>query len=119
MWIFLPNGFYSIRAYDPEQGGRKVNEPHVVVRGRVKSDMEYLRTYSPDAFYLAPGTDYPYHLAVPMTEFVAMMAVEMVRAVQPGAEQMKGGERDDVHMAVWTATHGLEQLDEGSAMDGT
>jgi hypothetical protein len=94
MWLFLPDAFYSVRAYDSHKAGTNVDGPHVVVR----------------AFDLPHGSDYRYHLAVPSAEWTRFLA----RAVDDLKDRapMKSADnpRNRTHMQVWSATWELEVL---------
>lgn len=110
VWIYLHDAFYAIRAYDPAKGGIPVEGPYVVVRARVKEDLDQVRKVCPSAFDLPEGSDYRYHLAVHENEFKRFLAF----AVQ--AEQFRPGMKDPsdrtgVHAQVWLATMALDDLD--------
>jgi hypothetical protein len=112
MWLFLPDAFYSVRAYDAEKGGVPVDEPHVVVRARVEADIEKVRNATSRSFDLPHGSDYKYHLAVPSGEWARLLA-QVVEGLSE-REQMKGHDnpRIEVHTQVWNATWDLNRLDQ-------
>jgi hypothetical protein len=111
MWLFLPDAFYSVRVYDPEKGGVAVDQPHVVVRARVESDVEKVRSATNGSFDLPQGSDYKYHLAVPVSEWTHFLG--QVVEQMDSREQMKGYDnpRIEVHTQVWNATWDLNSLD--------
>lgn len=114
MWVFLPDAFYSVRAYDPTKGGVEVHEPHVVVRSRLAADTEKVRHATQRSFDLPDGSDYRYHLAVPAEGWTRFLqrAVEGLK----DRDHMKSASnpRSDIHMQVWNATWELCRL-EGDA----
>lgn len=111
MWLFLPDSFYSVRAYDPEKGGIAVDEPHVVVRARVEADIEKVRNATHGSFDLSHGSDYRYHLAVPASEWARFLG-KVVEEL-PTRPPMKDHDnpRLEVHTQVWNATWDLNRLE--------
>jgi hypothetical protein len=111
MWLFLPDAFYSVRSYDPVKGGIEVQEPHVVIRGRLQRDIEKVRRSTRGSFNLPHGSDYRYHLAVSATGWIEFLA-RQVRDLD-GRMPMKAHDnpRTEVHTRVWTATGRLNALD--------
>lgn len=66
MWVFLRSGFFSVKAYDPQIGGEPVDEPHVIVRARVREDLEKLMNkYGLQGEIARHYADYPFHLTMP------------------------------------------------------
>jgi hypothetical protein len=110
MWLFLPDAFYSVRAYDSHKAGTNVDGPHVVVRARIQGDLERVRELTQGSFDLPHGSDYRYHLAVPSAEWTRFLA----RAVDDLKDRapMKSADnpRNRTHMQVWSATWELEVL---------
>lgn len=111
MWLFLPDAFYSIRSYRPEKGGVAVEEPHVVIRARVQADVDKVRNGTDAAFDLAPGSDYRYHLALPVSQWVHFLERQTEELEHQVTMKHSDNPRIDVHAQVWNATWGLGGLD--------
>lgn len=111
MWIFLPDAFYSLRAYDPGKGGKDVDGKHVVVRARVEADIEKVRNATKNYFDLPAGSDYSYHLAVPEWEWNEFMAEQTRRLMTRTPMKDPSNPRIEVHTQVWNATWDLSRLD--------
>lgn len=111
MWLFLPYGFYSVRAYDPDKGGIPVDEDHVVVRARIEADIQKVRDATDGWFDLPNGSDYRYHLAVPAREWARFLSE--VALSQKWRPEMKSWDnpRHDIYMEVWEAARNLRELD--------
>ena len=103
MWIFLPNSYPSIvqKSGDAEAGT-------LTVRGRIKGDIEAVRT---DAVVSeGGGTDYRYRAKIPR-EAVAQALHDQVMCI--GYSNFKGSVKDhqrhDAYMRVWAAMFGYQQ----------
>jgi hypothetical protein len=50
VWVFTQGGFYSVVAYDPsrDHGGKTRGENLLLVRARVRNDLEQLRRWIPN-----------------------------------------------------------------------
>lgn len=115
MWVFLPNAFYSVRAYDAEKGGVDVDEPHVVVRARVVADVDMVRDATQQSFDLPDGSDYRYHLAVPAREWTRFLQRSVDGLKDRDHMKSPDNPRNEVHMQVWNATWDLAHLDGDAA----
>ena len=113
MWIFLPDAFYSLRAYDSEKGGTPVERPHVVVRARVQADVEKVADACPSSFDLEHGGDYRYHLAVPVQEFIGFLRAELESLPTSTLMKDPSNPRRELHGQIWDATWDLNQLEDG------
>ena len=69
MWIITQEGFYSVTAYDPQHGGeRSDSDDLIIVRTRVRADLERITEWIGDDILPTPNADYPFRssrLAVP------------------------------------------------------
>lgn len=117
MYIFLPNAFFSLRAYDPERGGREVPYPesYVTARAHADQDMQVLREFLDGRYggysigkprtWETEGTDYPYHLHLP-----AWIFSEFVDNQLRNLNQMKGSGNDDIREYVHSMVNNNAQL---------
>ena len=107
MWLFFPDAFYSVRAYNPDKADIPVEEPHVVVRARVEADIEKMRNATKGSFDLVHGSDYRYHLAVPAAEWIEFLAHQTRHLPTRTPMKAHDNPRIAVHTQVWNATWGL------------
>lgn len=108
MWIFLPSSFYSTRPYDPAKGGIDVDEPHIVLRARLRADIDAVSQEGRRGFDLGGGTDYRYHYALPINDWASFL-VRQSLVNEPMKDPLSP--RNRIHAVVWRAAAELQRLD--------
>lgn len=113
MWVFTKVGFFSAVEGDLEEGQ---TEPRLMVRARVKGDLEALRSqYAPELGPTLewPGRDYPYRAFISKQHF----AEAMVRAVldldygnfKSKVAEVQGYDRAHLYGGVWSVMNDADR----------
>lgn len=110
MWLFTPQGFYSVVAHrrDPEK---------LLVRARVRADLEALREQAPDLrIFSDRGADYRWRAVIRRAEWVAAIAqlaseIDYDNFKSTVAER-QGHERSRIYSHVWGELLTLQREDE-------
>jgi hypothetical protein len=116
VWVFTQTGFYSVVVYDPSKdhgGGAAQTADLLLVRARVRKDLEELRRWIPDLDIREDGNaDYRFRSLVGRDDWKRVLAAE-VDALSYHNFKNRVAERDDderhhAYMAVWTAMRKLQ-----------
>jgi hypothetical protein len=110
MWLITEFGFYSI-VQKPDDAARGT----LTIRGRVRQDLEYLRTVISDLSAIEEDTraDYRFRATAPR-ESVATAMAAMVRALtypnfKDRVAEVQGDQRAMLYYSVWAALARLQQ----------
>jgi hypothetical protein len=100
MWIFTDLGFFSVVAHREQVGV-------LLVRARVRSDLEALRARLPlePKIVTTNAADYRYRMLVPTETFAAVMA-DAVRSIdydnfKDAVDERQGHDRAHVYLGIW------------------
>ena len=113
MWIITQEGFYSVTAYDPQHGGeRSDSDELVIVRTRVRADLERITEWIGDDILATPKADYPFRVITSRSSWVSYMTratheIDYFNFKNRVAERL-GSVRHDVLMTVWSALRRLQ-----------
>lgn len=113
--MFSQDGFFSITAYDPVKGGDRVDAGDlIVVRGRVRADLERVATRIGDGEVLStPRADYAYRMVVPRRSWASYLeaAVDEIDYVnfKDRVRGRLGSFRHDVLLSVWVTLRRLQE----------
>jgi hypothetical protein len=115
MWTITVDGFYSVTAFDERRGGPRADAAElVVVRGRVREDLERLSRLIPHVEILGtPRSDYPFRIICRRDEWSRYLAasvdeIDYVNFKDRVAKQ-QGRRRHDVLLSVWATLRRLEE----------
>jgi len=130
MWLFTTIGFFSATLTNKSyrELPKKQQTGHIMVRARVRDDLErlvelHMDAVPPTPHYKAPeilalpGHDYPYRIVVPHKDWVhlATRLAEMIdysnfkSAVDKALPGEEGYARHDLYMKVWSVMNGAER----------
>lgn len=97
MWVFLNNSFLSIVADEN-------SKERLLVRARIKGDIESVFPREARAIMHTPGNDYAYRAYIPRTVVARAMANEVKSIDYPNFKNSVENEgRHNVYLQVWTA----------------
>ncbi len=118
IWVLTVDGFYSVTAFDEKRGGPRADANElVIVRARVKDDLERLVRSLPNLEILAtPRSDYPFRIICRRDQWAGYLAtsvgeIDYVNFKDRVAKRLGKG-RHDVLFSVWAM---LRRLEEGEA----
>lgn len=117
MWVFLRSGFYAVKAYDPQKGGQAFDEPYVVVRARVRRDLEELvdRHDLVTEIQDLVHADYRYHAWIPRNEWARVLHDEALDVTYTNFKSSVPDDRHDIYLSVWSVLNeGLAREDDES-----
>lgn len=108
MWCFTSFGFFSVIQHR--------NDPDLLlVRARVRSDLEQLRQYLPNMGDItdSPDADYPYRALAWKADYAeamrrAIMDIDYTN-FKNGVTRTQGHARHDLYMRVWGVMRNAEQ----------
>ena len=127
MWVFSTTGFFSATLTNPSyrELPKKQQKGHIMVRARVREDLERLREIHVDAalqplepeILELPGHDYPYRMVVTTQSWVTLAAILAERidysnfksAVDKALPGEEGYARHSLYMRVWSVMNGAEE----------
>jgi len=107
MWLFTTQGFYSAVAH-------RNDASKVIVRARVREDLEALRDQIPDLrIFEDEDADYRYRAVVDHEQWVAAVAI-LAAAIdydnfKAAVAERQGPERERAYMRVWAEMLGLQE----------
>ena len=111
-------GLYSVTAFDEKRGGPRADADElVIVRTRVKEDLERLSQSIPNLEILAtPRSDYPFRIVCRRTDWgrylaTSVGAIDYLNFKDRVAKRL-GRRRHDVLLSVWAT---LRRLQEGQS----
>jgi hypothetical protein len=113
MWIITQEGFYSVTAYDPQHGGERSDSHElIIVRTRVRADLERITEWIGDDILATPSADYPFRVVTSRSSWVSYMTratheIDYFNFKNRVAERL-GSVRHDVLMTVWSALRQLQ-----------
>ena len=113
MWIITQEGFYSITAYDPHRGGERADSDElIVVRARVREDLERITEWIGDDILATPNADYPFRVITSRSSWVSYMTratheIDYFNFKNRVTDRL-GSFRHDVLMTVWSALRRLQ-----------
>ena len=113
IWIITQDGFYSVTAYDPRKGGERNDaEELIVVRARVRADLERVSAWVGGDVIATPNADYPFRVIARreawngyLTE--ATSEIDYFNFKNRVTDRL-GSFRHDVLMAVWSTLRRLQ-----------
>lgn len=121
MWIFTEIGYFSaVRADPPKDGKEEPEGPMVMVRGRVREDMERLANLIEFDFSLVrpqilewPHRDYPYRVIISRQTW-AEVTMELSERIEYGnfkdhVKKIDGQKRATLYSDVWSAMLSAER----------
>jgi hypothetical protein len=114
MWIVTVDGFFSVTAYDERIGGARRDAAQLlVVRARVREDLERIAAWVGDETLETPHADYPFRVICDRASWAAYLAgateeISYTNFKDRVAEAL-GWERHDVLMDVWVALRQLQR----------
>lgn len=114
MWVFTQSGFYSVVAYvPPDEGRHDQQEDFLLVRARVREDLERLRQWIPDVrIQEHEGADYRFRAVVAREEWKRILAGEVDSVnytnFKNRVAERQGHERHDAYKQVWSALRRLQ-----------
>lgn len=122
MWLMTPSGFYSVVGLDAALGDQPfgsigeghIDTEHVLVRGRVREDMEALCAYSPEIEISEQlDADYRYRCVLAKSEWAAFVAGEVAAIdysnFKGRVSKTQGAARHDLYLRVWTTLLSLDE----------
>ncbi len=115
MWTVTVDGFYSVTAFDERRGGSRPDvDELVVVRARVRDDLERLSQSVPHAEILAtPRSAYPFRIVCRRDEWARYLAASVDEIdylnFKDRVAQRLGKRRHDVLLSVWATLRRLEE----------
>jgi hypothetical protein len=111
MWLFTTSGFVSI----VEQRG---HPDRLLVRGRVRADLEPLAAQVGASVHLDPNADYGYRFTAPRDQIAQAVARRVAAIDYPSFNEAvarhQGRDREEAYREVWASLRRtLPPLDEG------
>jgi hypothetical protein len=117
MWVFTQNGFFSVVAYEPSRDHSSINknpqDDLLLVRGRLREDLEELRRWVPDIDIREhPRADYRFRAVLSREQWKIVLMGEVdsldYRNFKNRVDQKQGHERHETYMEVWRAMRRLQ-----------
>jgi hypothetical protein len=115
VWVFTQNGFYSVVAYDParDHGGGPPGEDLLLVRARVREDLELLRRWIPSLEIREHGrADYRFRTVMSREQWKQILGAEVdyldYTNFKNRVAEKQGHERHEAYMRVWSAMRRLQ-----------
>ena len=113
MWVITTDGVYSVTAYDPRRGGERPDaEELLIVRARVRADLERIAEHVGGEILDTPRADYPFRTVATRNAWwgyleAATEAIDYTN-FKSRVQTVRGRQRHDVLMRVWTDLRRLE-----------
>jgi hypothetical protein len=115
VWVFTQNGFYSVVAYDPsrDHGGNSRGEGLLLVRARVREDLEQLRQWIPNLEIREhPRADYRFRAVLGREDWKRILGAEVdsldYTNFKNRVADKQGHKRHEAYMRVWAAMRQLQ-----------
>jgi hypothetical protein len=128
MWVFTRDGFYSVVSYDPSKDREKKSpfkkiaqsaQSHVLVRGRVKRDLEALRMVVPNVKIVDDiVADYQFRAVITRRQWKKFLSLATddidyhshFKEVMRDGDPVQGGQRYTAVQKIWSAMLDLQPL---------